>query len=81
MGEDGPLLVVEIELGEGLGQVKVGLKKAADGPDIPPIAVEQVAVDPVFPDGRGDQFPAKVLEIRPVEKLFEDLCVEEVDSH
>ena len=45
VGEDRPLLVVEVELGQGLGQVQVGLEEGRDGPDVLPVAVEEVGED------------------------------------
>src|SRR4030065_2598486 len=78
MGENGPLLVVEVELGQRQGEVEVGLVEVPDGPDVAPVSVEKIPIHLVVSDGLRNDLSPEVLEFRPVEKSLEHMDIEKI---
>ena len=62
-------------------QVDVGLVEGAHGPDVFPVAVEQVGLDPVVGDRLGQDLVAEVGGVARFEQLDQGPGVEQVDAH
>ncbi len=53
-GVDGPLAIVEAEWRVGLDQIHVGVEEGTDGPDVAPVALEEVGLDPALSRSRPE---------------------------
>lgn len=67
MGENRLFFIIKIEFGKGLSQIQMDIEETSDGTDVFPVSVEKVSVNFFLLDGERDDFPAEVLEIRPLQ--------------
>ena len=80
-GEDRVVAEGEVERRVVARQVDVRLVEGTDGPDVLPVAVEEVRLDPVRGDRLGEDLLAEVGGVALGEHLDEGGPVEQVDAH
>ena len=74
MGIDGSGGIVKIETRVLFGQLEVGFEKAANGTDIPPIALDVIAKHPgAALDKVGNDVSAKVIQVFRASTRLEDI--------
>lgn len=72
--------IEEIVRRDQLTEVEIGLIERADGADIFPVSLEDVAVDMMLFNATGDNVFSEVVEF-VIEDFFQDIPIEEVDAH
>src|SRR4029453_13489033 len=73
--------IEEIELRHNVGHVDVGIVKGADRSHVLPIAIEEIRLDLVIPDGRWNEIAAKVSMLALTQHCSQDFEIEDVDAH
>ena len=76
-------LLAEVKSNAGLvaRQVDVGLVERPHGPDVLPVAVEQVGLDAMVGDRLGQELVAEVGGVARLEQVDQERAVEQVDAH
>ncbi len=72
--------IVEVEPGQGLAEIEIGLVEGTDGADVFPVAAVAEGVDPPLVDHLGDHVLAEVGLVAR-ERGVQDVAIEYVDAH
>ena len=79
-GVYGPLPIVEGEWRLGLHKIHVGVEECTNGPNVAPVALEEVGLNPAPRDFCRNDIATKIYKL-VVEGLGEGFLAEDLDPH